>query len=49
VLFDLKHRGDDDQEYYILKKNEEFITLLDDHLVAVTNILANRYVTKIRK
>jgi len=35
--------------YYVLLKNEEFITQLDDNLVSVANIMASRFVAKIKK
>lgn len=39
----------EDEEFYVLDKNEDFITKLDENMVKVTNILANRYVTKVKK
>ena len=38
----------EEEVYYILGKNEEFLTDLYDHMVGASTILANRYVAKIR-
>jgi len=45
--FKVREREEED-DFYVLDKNEEFITILDDNMVQVTNILANRYVTKVK-